>query len=52
MEAFLEKNSIYLVLMIALMLWFAFAAYLFIIDKRLKKIELAITDMQTQSKSD
>lgn len=52
MEAFLEKNSIYLVLMIALMLWFAFAGYLFFIDKRLKKIELAINDMQTQSKSD
>lgn len=32
-------NDIYVVLIIALIIWFGLFLYLFIIDKRLKKIE-------------
>lgn len=39
MEEFLHKNSIYLVLGIALMIWFGLAIYLFIIDRKVTKLE-------------
>jgi hypothetical protein len=39
MVEFLHDNSIYVVLGIALILWFGIATYLFIIDKRISKLE-------------
>lgn len=39
MEEFLHKNSIYLVLGIALMIWFGLAIYLFMIDRKVTKLE-------------
>ncbi|CUU08809.1 CcmD family protein [Candidatus Thermokryptus mobilis] len=39
MYEFLEKNSIYLVLVIALIVWLSVFGYLLRLDMRLKKIE-------------
>ncbi len=36
---FLEKNSIYIVLIIALIVWFSVFVYLVRVDVRLKKLE-------------
>ena len=39
MEAFLHNNSLFVVLGIALILWAGLAIYLFMIDKKISKIE-------------
>lgn len=39
MEQFLHNNSIFLVLLIALIIWFGIALYLFNIDNKVKKLE-------------
>jgi CcmD family protein len=39
MVDFLHNNSIYVVLGIALILWFGIGSYLFWIDKRITKLE-------------
>ncbi len=42
MEEFLHNNSIYIVLGIALIIWFGIAIYLFMIDNKLSKLEKTI----------
>jgi len=39
MEQFLHDNSLFVVLGIALILWFGIGIYLYVIDKRVGKIE-------------
>lgn len=39
MENFLHNNSIYLVLLIAIMIWIGIAIYIFVIDKKINKLE-------------
>jgi CcmD family protein len=39
MYDFLEKNAMYIVLLIALIIWVGLFIYIFRIDKKLKKIE-------------
>ena len=36
---FLDKNSIYIVLIIALIIWIGLFTYVFKIDKKIKKLE-------------
>lgn len=40
--AFLEKNSIYIVLFIVLTIWVGIFTFLFNLEKRLKKIEIEL----------
>ncbi len=47
MEQFLHDNSLYVVLGIALILWFGIGFYLFSIDKRVGKIERQIEQKVT-----
>jgi CcmD family protein len=42
--SFLEKNSIYIVMVIVLIVWIGIFAYLTSLDKRLKSIEEEIKD--------
>lgn len=44
MHDFLEQNSLYLVLIIALVIWAGIFFYMFSIDKSLKKLEGAEND--------
>jgi len=39
MYDFLEKNALYIVLLIALIIWIGLFFYIFRIDKKLKKLE-------------
>lgn len=39
MYDFLEKNAMYIVLLIALIIWIGLFFYIFRLDKRIKKIE-------------
>ena len=39
MYEFLEKNAMYIVLLIALIIWIGLFIYMFTIDKRIKKLE-------------
>lgn len=39
MEQFLSQNAIYIVMIIVLIVWSGIFSYLFILDKRIKKIE-------------
>ncbi len=39
MEEFLHKNSMYIVLGIALIIWFGIVLYLFYIDRKITKLE-------------
>lgn len=39
MYDFLEKNAMYIVLLIALIIWFGLYFYIFRLDKRVKKLE-------------
>jgi CcmD family protein len=45
MEAFLHDNSLFVVLGIALILWIGISIYLFMIDKKLSRIEKQIEDI-------
>ncbi len=47
---FLEKNSIYLVLIIALIVWFSVFAYLLKVDIKLKKIEGELSKLENKEK--
>ncbi len=42
MEEFIHNNSIFLVLSIALIIWFGLAIYLFAIDKKVTNLEKKI----------
>ncbi|MDX9790347.1 MAG: CcmD family protein [Candidatus Kapabacteria bacterium] len=44
MEAFLHDNALYVVLGIAIILWVGISIYLFMIDKKIGKIEQVIED--------
>ena len=44
MEGFLEKNAIYIVLIIVLIVWTGIFLYLVNLDKRLKNVEKEIGD--------
>lgn len=39
MYEFLEKNAMYIVLLIALIIWIGLYLYIFRLDKRIKKLE-------------
>jgi CcmD family protein len=43
MEQFLHDNSLYVVLGIALILWFGLGIYMFLIDKKVSKLEKQIS---------
>lgn len=45
---FLEKNSIYLVLIIALIVWFSVFGYLLRVDMKLKRIEDKLTRLENK----
>ncbi|CUS97033.1 CcmD family protein [Candidatus Chrysopegis kryptomonas] len=45
---FLEKNSIYLVLIIALIVWLSVFGYLLRIDSKLKKIENELSKLENK----
>lgn len=45
---FLEKNSIYLVLIIALIVWLSVFGYLLRVDIKLKKIEDKLTRLENK----
>lgn len=45
---FLEKNSIYLVLIIALIVWFSVFVYLIRVDVKLKKLEDEFSKIENQ----
>jgi CcmD family protein len=49
---FLEKNSIYIVLFIVLVVWFGIFIFMNNTDKRLKEIEkeIGLTDSKTKEK--
>ena len=47
---FLEKNSIYLVLIIALTIWFALFGYLFKLDIKLRKLEKSVHLIENKEK--
>jgi CcmD family protein len=47
MEQFLHDNSLYVVLGIALILWFGIGFYILSIDKRIGKIERQIEQTST-----
>lgn len=49
MYQFLVENTVYVVLIIVLIIWFGLAFYLFKIDRKLKKIE-KILETETLSK--
>lgn len=42
MQEFLENNSLYVVLGIVLMIWTGIVAFLFTVDRKLKKLELRL----------
>lgn len=44
MEAFLNDNSLYVVLGIAIILWIGIAIYMFTIDSKLGKLERQLED--------
>lgn len=48
MYEFLEKNSIYLVLIIALIVWLFVFAYLIKIDVKLKKLEAEFSKIENK----
>jgi len=39
MYEFFEKNALYVVLLITLIIWFGLFAYIFSVDKKLKRLE-------------
>lgn len=44
MEAFLNENSLYVVLGIAIIIWVGIAIYMFTIDSKIGKIERQLED--------
>jgi CcmD family protein len=44
LESFLEKNAIYIVMIIVLIVWIGIFLYLVNLDKRLKNVEKEIGD--------
>ncbi len=49
MEDFLHRNSLYIVLGIALIIWIGIVIYLFMIDKKLIKIEKSLSSKNLES---
>lgn len=49
MYDFLENNSIFVVLGIVMIIWFGIVAYLFIIDKKVTKLEKVANDSNPMS---
>lgn len=47
METFMTENSIYVVLIIAVMIWLGFSLYLLMIDKKISNIEKTIENKST-----
>jgi CcmD family protein len=52
MENFLHNNSIYLVLMIAIMIWIGIAIYIFVIDRKINKLEKDFDLINTKNNND
>ncbi len=46
MEQFLHDNSLYVVLGIALILWFGIGVYMFSLDKKVSKLEKQIATIK------
>lgn len=51
MEQFLHNNSIFLVLAIALILWFGIALYIFFVDKKVKNLEQDFETINSEKKN-
>jgi len=45
---FLEKNTLYIVLIISLMIWAGIVYYLFSIDRKISKLEKSMSDPLTE----
>lgn len=52
MENFLSENSIYIVLLIALILWLGIASYLYVLDSKLIKLEKQIKNINNEGNNE
>jgi CcmD family protein len=51
MESFLHDHAIYVVLGIALILWLGISLYIFLVDKKLNRLEQQVADKYNDENS-